>query len=106
VLKWFQTKVGEIYIGYKKLFTVRVVRHGHRLPRDEVDAPSLQTAKVRLDGAVSTDGALGVPAQCREGGRRPLGVPSNSNHSMTSALLVRHKEKPHWCAEVTGLVED
>jgi len=29
-------------------------------------APSLQTAKVRLDGAVSTDGAVGVPAQCRQ----------------------------------------
>ena len=28
-------------------------------------APSLQTAKVRLDGAVSTDGAVGVPAHCR-----------------------------------------
>ena len=28
-------------------------------------APSLQTAKVKLDGAVSTDGAVGVPVQCR-----------------------------------------
>jgi len=28
-------------------------------------APSLQTAKVRLDGAVSTDGAVGVPVHCR-----------------------------------------
>jgi len=65
VLKWFQTKVGEIYIGYKKLFTVRVVRHGHRLPRDEVDAPSLQTAKVRLDKALSTDGAVAVLVHCR-----------------------------------------
>ena len=29
-------------------------------------APSLHTATVRLDGALSTDGAVGVPAQCRE----------------------------------------
>ena len=28
--------------------------------------PSLQTFKVRLDGAVSTDGAVGVPVQCRK----------------------------------------
>ena len=26
-------------------------------------APSLQTPKVRLDGALSTDGAVGVPVQ-------------------------------------------
>jgi len=36
------------------------------LPREVVDAQSLQTAKVGLDGALSTDGAVGVPAQCRE----------------------------------------
>ena len=29
-------------------------------------APSLHTPTVRLDGALSTDGAVGVPAQCRE----------------------------------------
>ena len=29
------------------------------------DAPSLQTAELRLDGALSTAGAVGVPTQCR-----------------------------------------
>ena len=38
----------------KKLFTVRVVRHWNRLPRDVVDVPSVETLKVRVDGAVST----------------------------------------------------
>jgi len=34
----------------KKFFTMRAVRHWHRLPREAVDAPSLETFKVRLDG--------------------------------------------------------
>ena len=37
----------------KKFFTVRVMRHCNRLPREVVDAPSLETFKARLDGAVS-----------------------------------------------------
>jgi len=37
----------------KKFFTMRVVRHWHRLPREAVDAPSLEMFKARLDGALS-----------------------------------------------------
>jgi len=37
----------------KKFFTVRVVKHWHRLPREVVDAPSLETFKARLDEALS-----------------------------------------------------
>jgi len=37
----------------KKLFTARVVRHWHRLPREVVDAPPLDVFKARLDGALS-----------------------------------------------------
>ena len=36
----------------KKSSTVRVVRHWNRLPSDVVDAPSLETFKVRLDQAL------------------------------------------------------
>ncbi|KFQ92195.1 hypothetical protein Y956_00149, partial [Nipponia nippon] len=37
----------------KKFFTVRVVRHWSRLPREAVDAPSLAVFEARLDGALS-----------------------------------------------------
>ncbi|KFV06855.1 hypothetical protein N339_02408, partial [Pterocles gutturalis] len=37
----------------KKFFNVRVVRHWNRLPREAVDAPSLEMFKARLDGALS-----------------------------------------------------
>ena len=38
----------------KKFFTIRVLSHWHRLPRDVMDSPSLETLKVRLDGTLST----------------------------------------------------
>jgi len=37
----------------KTFFTKKVVRHRNRCPREVVDAPSLESFKVRLVGAVS-----------------------------------------------------
>ncbi|KFW63006.1 hypothetical protein AS28_00380, partial [Pygoscelis adeliae] len=50
----FKLKGGRFKLDIrKKFFTLRVVQHWHRLPREVVDAPSLETFKVRLDGALS-----------------------------------------------------
>ncbi|KFP13866.1 hypothetical protein Z169_02110, partial [Egretta garzetta] len=38
----------------KKFFTMRVVKHWNRFPREVVEAPSLETFKTRLDGALSS----------------------------------------------------
>ncbi|KAK4826643.1 LOW QUALITY PROTEIN: hypothetical protein QYF61_010571 [Mycteria americana] len=50
----FKLKEGRFRLGIrKKFFKIRVVRHWPRLPREVGDAPSLDTFKVRLDGALS-----------------------------------------------------
>ncbi|KFZ45917.1 hypothetical protein N321_13891, partial [Antrostomus carolinensis] len=38
----------------RKFFTQRVVRHWNRMPREIVDAPSLEAFKARLDGALGS----------------------------------------------------
>jgi len=38
----------------KKIFTLRAVKHWRRLPRKAVDAPSLWSFRVRLDGVLDS----------------------------------------------------
>ncbi|KFR05658.1 hypothetical protein Y956_02778, partial [Nipponia nippon] len=50
----FKLKEGRFRLDIrKKFFTMRVVKHRNRLPREVVDVPSLETFKARLDGALS-----------------------------------------------------
>ncbi|KFQ72012.1 hypothetical protein N335_12831, partial [Phaethon lepturus] len=50
----FKLKEGRFRLDLgKKFFTAMVVKPWPRLPREVVDAPSLETSQVRLDGALS-----------------------------------------------------
>jgi len=50
----FKLKEGRFRLNIrKKLFTMRVVKHWNTLPREVLDAPSLETFKARLDGVLS-----------------------------------------------------
>jgi len=51
----FKLKEGRFTLNRrKKFFTMRVVRHWNRLPREVVDALSLEVLKSGLDGALSS----------------------------------------------------
>ena len=58
----FKLKGGRFRLDIrKKFFTLRVVRQWHRLPREVVDALSLETLKASLDQALSTWWGWGCP---------------------------------------------
>ena len=53
-LNGFKQKEGRFSSDIRKqFFTIRVVKHWNRLPREAVDAPSLETFQARLVAALS-----------------------------------------------------
>jgi len=49
----FKLKEGRFRLNIRRIFLLRVVRCWNRLPRDFVDAPSLQVFRPRLVGALA-----------------------------------------------------
>jgi len=56
-------KVKEGRIRRKKFFTIRVVKHCNRLPREVVDDPSLETPRIGLYKAFLKENQLGNTKQ-------------------------------------------
>ncbi|KFO69761.1 hypothetical protein N303_11464, partial [Cuculus canorus] len=51
----YKLKSGRFRLGIRrKFFTMRVGGHWNRLPREAVDAPSLEVFKARLDGVLGS----------------------------------------------------
>ncbi|KFZ46205.1 hypothetical protein N321_09605, partial [Antrostomus carolinensis] len=51
----FKLREGKFTLDIRRtFFTQSVVRHWNRLPREVVDAPSLEAFKARLDGALGS----------------------------------------------------
>jgi len=84
----FKLKQGKFRLDIrKKFFTMRVVKHWNGLPREVVQAPSLETFQARLDRALSTLIQLQMSLLTARGWARwPLKVLSNPKHSMTLEL--------------------
>jgi len=80
----FKLKEGRFRLDVrKKCFPLRVVRPWPRLPREVVDAPSLESFQARLDRALSSLTQLKMSLLIAGGWSRwPLKLPSNTDHSV------------------------
>ncbi|KAK4824946.1 hypothetical protein QYF61_021634 [Mycteria americana] len=94
-----ELKKGRFRLGIrKKFFTMRVVRHWNRLPREGVDAPSLEVFNARLDGALSNlvvDQILGkgqITADKRSREKNPAENETTDDLSMLGRVVKVEKQ--------------
>jgi len=99
----FKLKEGRFRLEIrKKFFAMSMMKHWHRLPREVVDAPSLEVFKVRLDRALSNlvcwkvslprAGGLELDNLLRSFQRKPVyGSTITEQQALTGASLLQGK---------------
>ncbi|KFQ13298.1 Sodium channel protein type 5 subunit alpha, partial [Leptosomus discolor] len=104
----FKLEEGRFRLDTKEgIFHMRTVRQWHRLPRAVVEAPSLGTFKVRLDGALSNLIQLKTSLLTAGGWTRwPLKVPSNPNYSMILQIPSLEKRVGSAISVISNAVEE
>ena len=79
----FKQEEGNFRLDVRKLFTQRMVRTWHKLPREAVDGASLQAFKARLVWALSGQIQRDVSLSTARGWKwMVFKVPSNQSHSV------------------------
>lgn len=68
------------------------------MPREVVGDPSLETFKVRMDGALRSDQAVAVPAHCRELNQVAVKGPFQLKPFFDSAVSVLANKSDHTSA--------
>ncbi|KFV94141.1 Armadillo repeat-containing protein 4, partial [Eurypyga helias] len=98
----FKLKVGRFRLDIrKKFFTERVVRHWNRLPKEVVDAPSLEVPKDRLDEALSNLVYATKKDTEQEGSSSTVSLKIKKKSSGISSESVKIQRASKWFEDVS-----
>ena len=90
---------GKFRLHMRKFFTQKVVTHWNRLPKEAVDAPSLEAFKARLDVALGSLVCWLATLHIAGGWNKMISeVFFNPGHSMIRRMR-RQRIATHWCQE-------